>query len=257
MHKHLRILSSVVLLLVWSGSASGAWVIDDFEQGGPIDLFADHTTSPAPEHTATGINVPGGMRRVTLNVPSEPEKQITCQLPDTAGDDGIAFFGKNPPNHGFSGALIDYGKTSIGTSWPEAVDLELDLTPHGDRFYVDFEIDQDRPTGYRIQLFIQHSTVSFEGGSYWHQSRITFYPADGRQSLLFDDFTTSQYASGPELAFEPDDVQGIAFWIISSEVREAKPPLRIMEFGVVPEPASLGLLAIGGLALIRRPRSMA
>ena len=171
-------------------AASAEFVIDDFEQGGPINLFADHTTSPAPEHTASGINVPGGMRRVTLDMPGEPDKEITCELQDTAGDDAITFFGKNPPNRGSFGALIDYGTTSIGTPWLEAVDLSLALSPHGDRFYLDCDIPEiggQTQTGYRIQLYVQHSNVELDRISYSHTSQSDFfYPVDGRQEFLLD-----------------------------------------------------------------------
>lgn len=230
-------------LLVCAVEALADFVIDDFTEGGPF-LLSTRPEDGALSATSTGINVPGGERRIAMRSVPDSDRIGSIELPSGPDPIGLIANGENPPNSGFIIGTIMYGGSdSFGTG------LDLDATGHGDHFYFDLS-EGDPPStrwsGFYIVFSTDAGTPFFPEGT--GSQNFLAVRGSGRYKIPFSHFGSR---------FDPTDIDAININLWSLEGRATTPPLILHEFGItIPEPSG-ALLAgtlVGIIAGGRRSR---
>ena len=212
---------------ITSQTAYAKFVIDDFESGGPIHLYVDQYKA-YDDSIQYGLPVPSGRREIAILNNFNPNGTVTkLDLVNTSGDDGICVSGSKKTTDAGSVAVMHYRDGYDGMS--------LDITSLGDRFYV--TVNNDPGADIRMGISLQDQDSSMGGGPF-----TTNLNGSG-----YYEFPFSVYDNYPTIDLTQISGFGLQISFLGSEQEIA-----ITEWGIIPEPATVSLLALGGLALLRR-----
>lgn len=218
----LRCVLALGLVLLGSGAARGSILIDDFESG-PLN-FVDSTPGAGTEYLSQSLptsHVVGGARHLELYGNATPT-QMTLNV--TAGDDALNLTAPNTSTYFY---VIYNGNPSSGGATPN---LNLDLR-NMDRFELTFA-RIDRAMGFRIRVRAGNA----------FPSAYTTVSQPGLVQVPLTAFGSVNWA----------DIDMIRLEIQTSyQYQGTTHTESLADFRIVPEPASLFLLALGGLRLRR------
>lgn len=224
------LVATLALCFCAGGSQAGTYVIDDFESGGPVSLFAYQDQEDMI--VQAGLPVFSGVREVAVIGGYTTASGAYAELPSTTGDDGMRFTGASGTVVPATGGVMYRSQTD----WYHGMDF--DALAVGDRFYL--KLGENPGTG--IELFFciqdQHAT---------HWSNDLTLDEGGYLELPFSAFTQDE-----PLSERPDFHHISAFGFHVNFFNATTESVTVSEFGItgVPEPASAVLLTIGGLAML-------
>jgi hypothetical protein len=210
-----------------SQTAHAKFIIDDFESGLPVHLSVDQYKGEASTYEE-GLPVPSGKRQIFLFNGFNPTGTVTkADIDITPGDDALRL----------SGAKISADRGSSASIWYRDLydGLSLDATLLGDRFYV--ILSDDPGTDVSMSISLQGQSVTTGAQSRWYLNGSGYY------EILFSVYPDN--LSGLELT----NITGLA---LNVDFRGTQQEFAITEWGIVPEPASVLLLTLGGIFLTRR-----
>lgn len=207
-------------------AVSNAVVLDDFSDGNLND-----TISSGLNHTLTAATVPGGFRYAGHSITANPFN-LTHSIIVTNG-----IFAAASESSVDTLSVFGYGFDAVGV--PGANDLNMDLSGQS-QFTLDVLSNDEQGT---VAIAVRSSGVN--GGSYIYSNikPLATGITSGFQSITFD---FSEFA-GMNFA----DVDSIGVIVDNSASGDAV----FDNFEAVPEPATLGLAALGLGALARRRKN--
>ncbi|MBW8014580.1 MAG: PEP-CTERM sorting domain-containing protein [Planctomycetes bacterium] len=219
-----------IITAIISPAAYSQYVIDDFESGVGVHLsVVDYQGGDS--FSEAGLPVLSGKRKISVNNWYNPAGTVTsADLDSTAGDDALVVSG--------SKAVADKRGSSAAIWYRDHDDeMSFDMTLHGDRFYLIFS--DDPGVDVRMSISLVSQGVSISGPGRWDLDGGGYY------EILFSGYT--DYSPG----FDLTDISGLGLHV---SFRGSHQEVAITEWGIVPEPATLAMLGLGGLLIRKKQR---
>jgi hypothetical protein len=222
--------ATLALCLCAGGAQAGTYVIDNFESGGPVSLFAYKNQDD--RIIQTGLPVFSGVREVGVSGGDTTASRAYAELLSAPGDDGMRFTGTDGNLNCASGGVMYRSQTD----WYHGMDF--DALALADRFYV--KLSEDPGTGIGFQFCLQDQDGFYSYGG------LTL-DGSGYLELPFSAFSQEE-----PFPAHPDFHHVSAFGFQVNFFNATTESVTVSEFGItgVPEPASAVLLAVGGLAML-------
>lgn len=229
----LRFLLTIAAVAASTPGGQAAMIIDSFDVG---SIVVERTGATGVTQTQTGLapsQVLGGVRTIQVGSSGGSQQKLTINAqPGELHFEAIQSLGY---------FTITYGSTSSP--------LNIDLTPHGNAFAVDFKYESPDPViplpTFRVLATTSAGAIS-SGGSGHSATSVVPLPGEGTRLIIpFSLFTTRSPAD--PLDFSSIERITLDFFRVADNT-----PLTISNFSVIPEPSSLCLLltaaVLGGRA---------
>ena len=219
------IILSVVLTLTFGTAARSVLIIDDFEVG-EFGTF-DNTTGdgPGPPLTLTGLDtshVLSGNRSIEINLESGIEANALLLI-GAGTEDSVE--------------CIDASGSDGLYSFQYTYSPSQDFTGGGqDRFLV--TLGSGTPNGGNLQIDVENAGIVFS------------FQQDNHGPGIY----TVPYQSFIDLGADLTSVDEIGLFLDPPLAGGSSQTFYLSDFRTAPEPATLALLLLGGLALLRRRR---
>lgn len=225
---------TLALCFYAGGAQAETYVIDDFESGAPVSLFA--YMNQYDQIIQTGLPVFSGVREVGVSGGDTTASRAYAEMLSTTGDGGMRFTGTDGNLNCASGGVMYRSQTD----WYHG--MNFDALAVGDRFYVKLSEDPGTEIGFQFCLQDQDGFYSYGGPT---------LNGSGYLELPFSAFSQEE-----PFPVHPDFHHVSAFGFQVSFFNATTESVTVSEFGItrVPEPASAVLLAVGGVTLLLRRR---